>query len=128
MAVSHNSRAWRIYGHWRMSAGMPGGGASDGEILDFSTTGVLFVSPIRYEPESTLDMTIWFTPTSSVRCKAHIVRDAERGDGQFLFGARYDGMSLEDRLLLQQMIVDIRRSELQVRVGPPRPAAVPCIG
>ena len=128
MAVSHTTRAWRMYGRWRMSAGMPGGGASDGEILDFSSTGVFFVSPVRYNADSTLEMTIWFTPTSSVRCKAHIVRDGERGDGQYVFGARYDSMSLEDRLLLRQMMVDVRREELQERVGPPKPAPIPCTG
>jgi hypothetical protein len=117
-----------MYGRWRMSAGMPGGGASNGEILDFSNTGVFFVSPFRYEADSTVELTIWFTPTSSVRCKARIVRDGTWGDGQFVFGACYDDMSPQDHRLLQQMVLDLRREELRDHGKAAMPASVPCAG
>src|SRR5438132_12396943 len=83
-----------------------------GRTVNISTTGLLFVSPLRFRVGDLVTLEIDVNGASFIRCNVKIVRERVGGRGMFVFGATFAEISDAHRKILSEALLKIYRSEL----------------
>lgn len=97
---------------WYLRAGHRVYGCVFGHTINVSASGLLFVTPKRYEVDSLVEMEIALGVTRFVRCIAQIVREHPASGGQYAYGAIFHSFHDQDREIYAETLLAMLRNDL----------------
>jgi c-di-GMP-binding flagellar brake protein YcgR len=97
---------------WPLRAERAQAEIATGRVLNVSASGLLFVSPRRYEVGDMTEIVFSLDPFSSIHCVVRIVREGPPAEGCYAYGVEFNDMADQDRRLLKNALLAMLRSKL----------------